>query len=156
MLREKLGLSDRLMMDLHEDHQKVAELIEEALGTEAQAKRNQLFGEIKDLLVAHSKAEEKVVYKRLQKSKDDEIRKFAMEAEVEHGVVEELLEQLGRMRGKTSEQWEAKFTVLKELVQHHVEEEEKDGFDYIRSECEGEEIDKMADQFERAKEKLLA
>jgi hypothetical protein len=156
MLREKLGLSERLMMEIHEDHQKVSELIEEALGTGGQVKRGELFGELKDLLIAHSKAEEKVVYRRLQKSKDDEIRKFAMEAEVEHGVVEELLAQLGRMRGKNSEQWTAKFTVLKELVEHHVDEEEKEGFGYIRSECEDEEIEKMADQFERAKEKLLA
>ena len=67
-----------------------------------------------------------------------------------------VIEQLGRMRNRAAEQWTAKLTVLKEVIEHHVSEEERDGFGYIRSECESEEIDKMADQFERAKEKLLA
>jgi hypothetical protein len=156
MLREMLGLSERLMMRIHEDHQKVAGLIEEMLGTGGQTRRGELFRELRDLLTAHSRAEEKVVYRRLEKSEDGEIRKFAMEAGVEHGLVDELLEQLGRMRNKAAEQWTAKLTVLKEVIEHHVSEEERDGFGYIRSECESAEIDKMADQFERAKEKLLA
>ena len=43
-----------------------------------------------------------------------------------------------------------------EVVNHHVREEEGEGFSSIRSECDGDELDRMADQFEREKEKLLA
>jgi hemerythrin superfamily protein len=156
MLREMLGISERLMQRIHDDHQKVSALFEEMLATQGPAKRGELFRELRDFLTAHARAEEKVVYRRLEKSKEEAVRKFALEGGVEHGLVDELLEQLGRMRDKGSEKWTAKLTVLQEVVNHHVREEEGEGFSSIRSECEGDELDRMADQFEREKEKLLA
>jgi hemerythrin-like domain-containing protein len=156
MLREMLGLSERLMMTLHEDHQKVSAMFEEILSTKGQEKRTELFRQLKDELTAHAQAEEKVVYKRLEKSDDEKVRSFALEGGVEHSLVYDLLDQLGRMRNKASEEWTAKVTVLQEMINHHVREEENEGFSAIRSECDKEEIDKLADQFERQKEKLLA
>jgi hemerythrin superfamily protein len=156
MLREMLGLSERLMMILHEDHQKVDGMITEMLSTKAAAKRGEIFRQMRDALEAHAKAEEKILYKRLEKSQDEEVRKFAFEAGTEHGLVYELLDQLGRARDKSSEQWTAKLTVLQEMIHHHVQEEETTGFSSARSECDKEELEKMATRFEREKEKLLA
>jgi hemerythrin superfamily protein len=156
MLREMLGLSERLMMRLHEDHQKASALFEKILATKAQERRSELFRQLRDELSAHAEAEEKVVYRRLGKSKDEAVRGFALEGGVEHGLLYELLDQLARTRNKASEQWTAKLTVLQEVVDHHVREEESEGFGSIREECDSAELDKMADQFEREKEKLLA
>ena len=156
MLREMLGLSERLMTRLHDDHRKVSGLFEEILATGGQARRTELFGELRDELAAHAKAEEKIVYNRLEKSRDEKVRGFAFEGRVEHNLVYTLLDELQRMRNKSSEQWTAKLTVLQEMIEHHVKEEESEGFSSIRSECDKEELDRMADQFEREKEKLLA
>ena len=48
---------------------------------------------------------------------------------------------LGKARNKASEQWTAQMTVLKELVQHHVKEEESTGFSCARREFETEELE---------------
>jgi hypothetical protein len=46
--------------------------------------------------------------------------------------------------------------VLRELVNHHVKEEESTGFRCARSEFDGEQLEKLAEQFRRQKEKLMA
>ena len=46
-------------------------------------------------------------------------------------------------------------TVLQELVKHHVREEENDGFEKARKEFDGEELNKLGEQFQREKEKLM-
>ena len=62
---------------------------------------------------------------------------------------------MARARNKASEQWTAQASVLKDLIEHHVEEEESTGFSCARSEFDGEALEKMADQFRKQKEKLL-
>ena len=151
MLREMLGLSERLMQRLHDDHQKIDGMFERTLKARGE-RRAELFRQLRVELEAHAQAEEKVLYKRLQKSKGEETRKFAYEAGAEHGVVYGLLDELSRMRNKAGEPWEAKLTVLQELVRHHVEEEEGEGFGLTRSECDKTELEKMAEQFEREKD----
>jgi hemerythrin-like domain-containing protein len=63
---------------------------------------------------------------------------------------------MARTRNKASEQWTAQLTVLKELVNHHVKEEESTGFSCARNEFNREELEKMSGQFQRQKEKLMA
>ena len=106
-------------------------------------------------LLAHSHAEQNVLYKKMEKSENEKSRSFAYEGENEHQIVEQQLQQMARARNKASEQWTAQATVLKELVQHHVREEESTGFSCARSEFDGEALEKMADQFRKQKEKLL-
>ena len=62
---------------------------------------------------------------------------------------------MARTRNKASEQWTAQLTVLKELVNHHVKEEESTGFSCARNEFDREELEKMSGQFQRQKEKLM-
>ena len=63
---------------------------------------------------------------------------------------------MARARNKASEQWTAQLTVLKELVNHHVKEEESAGFSCARNEFDREELEKMSGQFQRQKQKLMA
>ena len=48
----------------------------------------------------------------------------------------------------TSEQWTAKLTVLKENVEHHVEEEEKEMFKQARAALTREQINNLTAKFE--------
>jgi hemerythrin-like domain-containing protein len=109
-----------------------------------------------DKLLAHAQAEQKILYRRLQKSENAKARKFAFEGEVEHEVVENQLQQLARMRNKGSEQWTARLTFLKEAVEKHVEEEESTGFSCAHDEFDTEELEKLGQQFQREKEKIGA
>ena len=154
MLKEMLGMRTGILADLHADHEEVAGFMERILGANTHAQRNELFKEMKAKLLAHAQAEAKVLYRKMEKSKDDDTRKFAYEGGVEHELVEELLEELGKGRNKESEPWTARFTVLKELVEHHVREEENEGFADARQEFDGETLEKLGAQFQKEKEKL--
>ena len=154
MLREILGLKDGILKQLHEDHQEVAALLEKILKASG-AERNELFKEMKTKLLAHAEAEQKVLYKPMEKS-EEEARSFALEGTVEHNLVHELVDQLARSRAKDSDQWTAKLTVLKEMIEHHVAEEEGTGFKEARKNFDGEELEKMGERFQREKEKLMA
>ena len=156
MLKEWLGMAEGILQDLHQDHEEVSGLIEQCLKTEASAERNQIFKEIMSMLIAHSEAEQQVLYKKMQKSDDEKARSFVFQGMNEHQIVEQQLQQMARTRNKASEQWTAQLTVLKELVNHHVKEEESTGFSCARNEFEREELEKMSGQFQRQKEKLMA
>ena len=72
----------------------------------------------------------------------------------EHQIVEQQLQQMSRARNKASEQWTAQLKVLRELVNHHVREEETTGFTCARREFDGDQLQKLGEQFHRQKEKL--
>jgi hemerythrin superfamily protein len=156
MLREMLGMAEGILQDLHNDHQEVSELIEQIMKTEESSERTSMFKELMNMLIAHSHAEQSVLYKKMEKSEDEKARKFAFEGTNEHQLVEQQLQQMSRARNKASEQWTAQLTVLKELVNHHVKEEESTGFSCARSEFDKEQLEKMGQQFRRQKEKQLS
>jgi hemerythrin-like domain-containing protein len=58
--------------------------------------------------------------------------------------------------GKDKEEWTAKFTVLKENIEHHVEEEEGEMFPKARKVLGEEEAEALGTRMEEAKEKQLA
>lgn len=107
-------------------------------------------------LLAHAKAEQKILYRKLEKSRDSDARKFAFEGEVEHEVVESQLQQFARARNKDSEQWTARLTFLQEAVEKHVKEEESTGFSYAHAGFDSEELQKLGERFQREKDKMLA
>ncbi|MGE3781129.1 MAG: hemerythrin domain-containing protein, partial [Alphaproteobacteria bacterium] len=111
--------------------------------------------EVMSKMLAHSHAEQAVLYKKMEKSENEKSRNFAFESENEHQLVEQQFQQMSRARNKASEQWTAQATVLKELIQHHVKEEESTGFKCAQSDFDSETLEKMADQFRKQKEKLL-
>lgn len=156
MIKEMLGMTEGILKDLHEDHEKVSGLIEQMIQTEDGKERGAIFKEVMGELLAHSHAEQNVLYKKMEKSESDKSRSFAYEGENEHQIVEQQLQQMSRARNKASEQWTAQATVLKELVNHHVKEEESTGFSCARSDFDSETLEKLGGQFRRQKEKLLA
>jgi hemerythrin-like domain-containing protein len=156
MLKEMLGMPEGILQDLYEDHREVAGMIDTLLDTADGSERNRLFKEMMTKLTAHLEAEQRVLYKKMEKSEDEKTRKFAFEGTNEHQIAEQQLQQMAKARNKAGEQWTAQLTVLRELVNHHVEEEESTGWSCARKEFERGELDKMRDQFRRQKEKLMA
>src|SRR3954447_4882646 len=70
MLRELLGMPEGILKELRQDHDEVSSLIEELIESEAPEERALLFKEIKTKLLAHSQAEQAVLYRKMEKSKD--------------------------------------------------------------------------------------
>jgi hypothetical protein len=133
-----------------EEHAKARRMLEELCGVdEAESERRiALFADLKSELMIHQHVEEAVLYDRLkeiQKTRPD-----ALEAINEHHIVDTLLEELDEMT-KDNDRWTAKLGVLRELVEHHMEEEEGEFFDHAKAVVDDDLAVRMAEEFRRKK-----
>jgi hemerythrin superfamily protein len=119
-----------ILETLQTDHRQVKELLKTILSTADAKKRSDLFKQFRTELTAHSRAEEKVLYRGMEKS--EEGKDDALEGAVEHEVVDRLMEDLSRSRSIGSDKWTARCTVLQELLEHHIDEEEGEFFKIAR------------------------
>jgi len=140
---------------LKADHEKVAGIlntIEET--TERAVKgRDELFARLKAELDLHAKIEEEILYPALEET--EEAREITLEAYEEHRLVKQLLAEL-EAEPKDTEEWTAKFSVLKENIEHHVEEEEGEMFKKARQALSEEEIETLGEQLQAAKQQNKA
>jgi hypothetical protein len=140
---------------LKEDHKKVSAIFEKLEPTTERAvkTREELFARLKTELDIHTRVEEKALYPVLEQI--EKTHDITLEAIEEHRVVKHLLGELDNM-AKDSEQWMAKLTVLKENVEHHVEEEESDMFKKAQSALSKEQIEDLTVRIETEKTKQMA
>ncbi|HEY9404364.1 MAG TPA: hemerythrin domain-containing protein [Pyrinomonadaceae bacterium] len=137
---------------LKTDHEKVSGIFEKLEETteSAEKTREELFTKLKQELDLHAHIEETIFYPVLKKS--DETRDITMEGIQEHHVVKVLLRELDAMT-VGSETWTAKLKVLKENVEHHVEEEEDDMFKSAREVLSTEQLEELGALMEQEKVK---
>ena len=109
---------------LKQDHQDVAEMLERLVESTSAVERKKLLSSIKVALVPHLRAEEKVVYDAILALRGKEQKEHGEEGYIEHGLGDKMLASLGKMKDAMSPEFSAGAKVLKELVEHHVEEEE--------------------------------
>ena len=135
---------------LKADHKKVAGILEKIDETTERAvkTREELFTQLKTELDIHTRIEETIFYPALKDA--DETRDITLEAFEEHKVVKTLLGELESM-GKDKEEWTAKFTVLKENIEHHVEEEEGEMFPKARKVLGEDGAETLGTRMEKAK-----
>ena len=139
---------------LKADYKKVAGILEKIDATTERGikTREELFTQLKTELDVHANIEETIFYPELEKA--DETREITLEAFEEHRLVKQLLGELETM-DKGDEQWTARFTVLKENVEHHVEEEETDMFPKAKKVLGDERAEEIGTRMEAAKTQEL-
>jgi hemerythrin superfamily protein len=155
MIREMLGIAEGILQDLHNDHSEVDSLMDRIMESEDGAERAALFDEMKTKLLAHAHAEQEVLYRPLEASQSEASRSFAHEGVNEHQIVEQQLQKLSPDRDKAGEQWMAELKVLRELVEHHVNEEESTGFSCARDEFDKDELEAMGQRFQTRKAQMM-
>ncbi|MGH9857071.1 MAG: hemerythrin domain-containing protein [Acidobacteriota bacterium] len=140
---------------LKKDHEKVSELMKRLEKTTERGikTRQDLFKQMKDELDVHAHIEETIFYPALQV--ETETEDIAREAFEEHRVVKTLLSELEKMP-KDDEQWSAKFMVLKENVEHHVEEEEGEMFTKARKALAKDELEELGEEMDEEKKRMMA
>ena len=140
---------------LKKDHEKVSGLMKRLETTTERAvkTREELFSQLKEELDVHAQIEEAIFYPALQiETETEDITREALE---EHKIVKTLLAELDSA-AKDDAQWSAKFTVLKEMVEHHVEEEEGEMFKQARQALDKEELDELGEEMNEEKKRMLA
>ena len=117
---------------LEKDHRRFEKLMEEGEETTPRAyrRRRGVLATLAAEIAAHEKKEEKVLYPALKRH--PESRDIVLEGYQEHHVADVLVTELKNMN-PTDERWGAKFKVLKESLEHHIEEEEGHMFRTARS-----------------------
>jgi iron-sulfur cluster repair protein YtfE (RIC family) len=136
---------------LKQDHKKVSGIFEELEPTTERGikTREELFARLKQELDIHARIEEEIFYPAIKEAK--ETRDITLEAYEEHNVVKQLLAELDELP-KSDETWGAKLKVLKENVEHHVEEEEGEMFTGAREVLSPEQIEELGTRMEASKQ----
>src|ERR1700730_13750161 len=80
----------------------------------------------------------------------------ALEGAVEYGAVDRLMEDLSRSRSVGSDKWTARCTVLQELLEHHIDEEEDEFFKIARKIFDRDTLAKIGTAFTAEKTKLAS
>jgi len=127
---------------LKADHDKVKKMLADGEETteRAEVTRTELFEKIKAEMLIHERIEEEIFYPALKahpKAKD-----IVLEGYEEHHVVDEIMGELERLP-VTDETWGAKFKVMKENIEHHIEEEEGEMFKTARQVFEADELESL-------------
>ncbi len=125
---------------LKHDHDLMKKLLDHAVEVEDALQRRQALQQIGNDFRAHEEIEEKIFYPALKQH--PKARDIVLEGYEEHHVVDVLLEELEAMPPK-DERWAAKLKVLKENVEHHIEEEEGEMFKKARSVFERDELEQL-------------
>lgn len=141
---------------LKEDHKKVKEMLSQLEKTsERGAKtRERLMKQIETEIKIHSQLEEELFYPAFMEAaekRDDE--KMFHEASEEHHVVDMVLPEVNETEFDSVE-FAAKAKVLKDLVEHHIEEEEKQMFPRAKKSLDTEQLKDLGQQIERRKMEL--
>lgn len=138
---------------LKDDHDKVKSMLEKLDKTteRAEVTRTEGLQALKRELTVHETIEEEILYpalKEFAKTKD-----IALEAYEEHHVVDTIMSEL-EQTPVDDETWEAKLTVMKENLEHHIEEEEGEMFKQARQVMDEGELSELGDRMTARREVL--
>jgi hemerythrin superfamily protein len=142
-----------ILTKLKKEHREVQLLLTELVNSDGAAERKSLLKQIKLALVPHSRAEEKVVYDAVRALKDRDAKQDGEEGYLEHGLADRMLAVLGKASAASVE-FAAAAKVLRELLNHHIREEEGNIWSDVKDNFSDEEREQMNRDFEAAKKKV--
>ncbi len=130
---------------LEEDHAKMRKLLEELESTTERGvkTRTELFSTIKGELTIHEIIEEEIFYPELKAHPKAE--EIVLEGYQEHHVVDLVMKELEDCP-VDDETWGPKAKVMKENVEHHMEEEEGEMFKQARSVFDRDELENLGER----------
>ncbi len=136
---------------LKDDHRSVEALFGqfEATGPKAKKGRETIVAKIIEALSVHASIEETTFYPEIRK-RIPMIERDVLEALEEHHVVKWTLSELESMSAD-DERFEAKVTVLIEMIRHHVKEEERDMFPKVRDAMTRTELAELGSALQQAR-----
>ena len=138
-----------IIQSIKKDHQEVKGIFERLINAkDKSAEKN--FSDLKNELIPHMKAEEKVFYSKLM---DSEHKEDILEGFEEHHASEMVLKDLEKT-SMSDERWPAKLKVLKEMIEHHIKEEESKVLKIAQSSLDKSQLQQLGEKFDSSKEEL--
>lgn len=141
---------------LKADHEILRALLKKLTDTteRAQKTRTELLARIASELSVHTTLEEEIFYPALRETGDDEAARMYFEALEEHRAVEELVLPDLEKTKPGSEQFSGRAKVLKELIEHHADEEEDEMFPLAKKLLGAEALRELGEEMAQRRKAL--
>lgn len=138
---------------LKADHREVEGWFEQFEKARSDDKKQELATKICTALKAHTTIEEEIFYPAfLEATEETDIHH---EAEVEHEGAKKLIGEI-EASGPNDEYFDAKVTVLSEMIKHHVNEEEQRGGMFAKAKQSDMDLAALGEQMEQRKGEIMA
>ena len=112
-------------------------------------KRTELLDQIRRELQIHSQAEEQIFYPAIKAFNGEGVRLVA-QALRDHRDIDRLSTQISRLK-LTDKSFDEMFEMLVESVEHHIEEEEGEIFQFAKENCSERQLEDLGRQIEERK-----
>ncbi len=131
---------------LKEDHKKVKNLLNETIKNRDTSKYPQIQKELR----IHMEGEENLLYPKTRDKSTD----LTLEAYEEHALVKKELREIDNLN-INDEHWMPKMKVVKDLVEHHVEEEEEEYFPKSEELLGSDQLNQLGQKYEDWKNDVM-
>jgi hemerythrin superfamily protein len=138
---------------LKADHERVKTILTQLNDSTERAvkKRAELIGKLEMEITLHTKLEEEILYPAYKKAGGKEQEKMYYEAKEEHRTVDSLVLPDLKATDPASVEFSGRAKVVKELLEHHIEEEETEMFPQAKKLLGKEQLDELGAQMESMK-----
>ncbi|MFW6324608.1 MAG: hemerythrin domain-containing protein [Desulfovibrionales bacterium] len=143
-------MAHQLLETIQKDHQEVKTILKKLVKTSNSSHREELVNQLRDEIIPHMAGEEQHIYPSLlgnEKTKED-----SLESLEEHHAAQTVLRELADM-SPDHERFRAKASVLREMIEHHIKEEEDDIFEDLEDTKSSAELDSLLQGFNQTKER---
>jgi hemerythrin superfamily protein len=149
--RRNGGGTDAISL-LKADHDQVKKWFGEFEKTRSDDRKQELARKICTALKAHTIIEEEIFYPAFLEATDE--TDIHHEAEVEHDGAKKLIEEI-EAGGPDDDYFDARVSVLSEMIKHHVNEEEKRGGMFAKARNSDMDLDSLGEQLQQRKQQVM-
>jgi hypothetical protein len=138
---------------LKKDHRKVARLFKNIIACRTNKERENIFLKLKRELELHADPEHHTFYAALRSNSMGE--EDAEHGDDEHRKIKKYLAKLSKITPKETVKWLVHLGELKQIVEHHVEEEENNMFEDAKKIISQAESEDLVIKMEELKRKMM-
>jgi hemerythrin superfamily protein len=149
--RNGSGREDAISL-LKADHREVEKWFAEFERTKSDERKAELAQSICQALTVHATIEEETFYPAFLEATDE--KDIHHEAEIEHAGAKHLIAEI-ESAGPEDDHFEARVTVLQEMIRHHVEEEEKRGGMFSKAQSSSMDLEELGRELKERKLELM-
>lgn len=130
------------------DHKKVKSILAQLSDTTDKAvkKRTELLEKLEMEITIHTQLEEQILYPAFKEAGGKEQEEMYYEAKEEHRTVDSLVLPDLKQTDPSTPEFAGRFKVVKELLEHHIEEEETEMFPQAKKLLGKPKLDELGEQ----------
>jgi hemerythrin superfamily protein len=145
------GRDDAISL-LKSDHREVEKLFGTFESTRSGERKQEIAAQICAALKAHTTIEEEIFYPAFLEATDD--TEIHHEAEIEHEGAKHLIQEI-ESAGPEDDHFEARVSVLREMIRHHVKEEEQRGGMFSKAQSSDMDLAELGQRLRERKLELV-